>query len=56
MMKLATQVGLKTGNHRFGYVLGKRLRQHSRGYAGMTATNCIVHVENLEKFPTDRAA
>jgi hypothetical protein len=54
--KLVTQVGPETGNHRFTDVLGKHLGQHSRGYGGMTATNYAFLLENLEKFPTDRAA
>ena len=55
-MELATQVGPETGNHRFVNVIGKRLGQHNRGYGGMTAANYAFYPENLEKFPTDRAA
>ena len=56
MTKLATQVGPETVKHLLGYFIGKRLRQRERGYGGMTATNYVSHSENLEKFPTYRAA
>ena len=56
MTKLATQVGPEMGNQRFGNMFGKRLGQRYRGYDGMTAMNCVFPPENLEKFPTDRAA